>query len=297
MNLLSSLKSIKNLIIDSPMVEIKYKYNQKVRKVYAKCEWYSLTGSIKDRSAYQIYYDAIQEGQLKPGEKVVEVSSGNMGISLAGIGNLLGLDVTIIMPKNMSKERKALIKLYGARLVETRDFKSAFKECERYKKMGYFCPSQFENISNSKAHYTFTGKEIYKKLDRRPVKAFVAGVGTSGTLCGAGRYLKNKGYKIIAIEPQNAPVLSGYPPFSKHKLQGLSDEIKPKLYKDRLVDCIYQISDDDAIAMTQKLSKALSLAVGISSGANFLGAILSGQNCATVFPDDNKKYLSISQRK
>ena len=291
--MINKFKLIKKLISNTPIVEITYLYNNKKRKVYAKCEWFSLTGSIKDKPAYQIFYDAYKSGKLKQTDKIVEVSSGNMGIAICAMGNLLGNEVNIIMPKTMSEERKKLIKLYGAKLIEVNNFTDAFNLCEKYKNRGYFCTSQFESFSNYKSHYNITAKEIYKKLKDKHVNSFVAGVGTSGTLSGIGSYLKKKlNCKVIAIEPKNAKILSGKSPYGKHKLQGLSDEIVPKLYDKNIVDSIISVTDNDAIAISQNLAKELSLGVGISSGANFLGCVLNGKNAATVFPDDNKKYLS-----
>ncbi len=286
-------KTIKSLVTNTPIVEINYSFNGSKHKVYAKCEWYSLTGSIKDKVAYQIFFDAYTNEQLHTGDKIVEVSSGNMGISICAVANLLGNPVTIIMPKNMSSERKSLIRQLGATLVETDDFKSAFDLCEEYKKNGYFCTEQFANTSNIKAHALFTAHEIIKQLKNKNIYSFVAGVGTSGTLVGVGKSLKKSiGTKIVAIEPSRARILSNIPPFCHHKIQGISDEIVPSLYDDNIIDEIIPISDRDAIAMSQKLCTELSLPVGISSGANFLGCVLSEKNAVTTFADDNKKYLS-----
>lgn len=295
--MINKLKNIKKLLINIPVVEIKYKFNNKVKNIYASLEWFSLTGSIKDRVAYQIYYDAIKQKLLKKGDNIVEVTSGNMGLSLTAIGRLLGLNVTIIMPKNMSIERQKLLKLYGANLVLTEDFKSAFNLCEQYKNKGYFCSNQFANLSNKKAHKLFTAQNIYQKIKNKKVNCFVAGVGTSGTLSGAGEFFKHKKFTVYGVEPKNARILSGTPPYKKHQLQGLSDEKTPELYNKKLIDGVFQISDNDAIAMSQKLCNQLALGVGISSGANFLGAVLSGKNCVTVFADDNKKYLSTNLSK
>lgn len=290
---MKAFKSIKKMITNTPIIEIKCKFNDKIQKIFVKCEWFSLTGSIKDKVAYQIYFDAYKNGLLKKGDEVVEVSSGNMGISICAMGNLLGNPVTIIMPKNVSEERKKLIKLYGAKYIETEDFKEAFKQAQIYVKNGCFCTNQFENKSNIKIQKNVTAKEIYEKIKDEDVQCFVSGVGTGGTLCGIGSFLKQKkGLKIVAIEPAHARILSDVKPFGHHKIQGISDEIVPKLYDPNLVSQIIPIADDDAIAMSQKLCRFLSLGVGISSGANFLGAILTGKNAVTVFADDNKKYLS-----
>ena len=289
---MNNLNYIKKLICITPMVEITYKFNNKINKVYVKLEWYSLTGSVKDKVAYQIILDAYKSKNLSKNQKIVEVSSGNMGISISAIGNLTKNPVTIIMPETMSDERKKLIKSYNANLVLTKDFKEAFKLCEEYKKEGYFCTNQFENLSNIKAHYNITAKEISTKIKDKKVNNFVAGVGTSGTLIGISKRLKKLNIKCYGLEPFNARILSGVKPFKNHKLQGLSDEILPKIYDKNVIDGIVQIKDDDAIAMSQKLCSCLSLGVGISSGANFLGCVLKGDTCVTVFPDDNKKYLS-----
>ncbi len=290
---MQNLTKIKKLISASPIVDIEYEFEGNIRHVYTLLGWFSLTGSIKDRVAYQIFYDAIKKKQINSSTKVVEVSSGNMGISVCSIANLLNLETTIIMPKFMSEERKKIIKLFGAKLVLVDNFKEAFDLCAKYEKRGYFCTHQFENESNSIAHYSITGKEIYSKLKNKDVRSFVSGIGTSGTLMGAAKFLKEKmDIEVVALEPTNAPILTNSAPLKKHSIQGLSDEIIPKIYNKNLVDKIIQITDNDAIAMSQKLCKELSLGVGVSCGANFLGCVLSGTNAVTTFADSNKKYLS-----
>jgi cysteine synthase A len=290
---MKSIEHIKKLISSTPMIVVSYRFRNRIGKVYAKCEWFSLTGSIKDKTAYQILIDAYASHKISRDTPIVEVSSGNMGISLTAIANLLGNPVTIIMPKHMSIERKKLLKLYGATLIETDDFPSAFALCNEYEKSGYFCPHQFENQSNARVHSEITAQEILTQTTNKNIDAFVCGLGTSGTFTGIGRVLKEKsGLKVIAIEQDNARIITSSPPYGKHKLQGLSDEILPKLYDNTICDGVIQIKDNDAIAMAQKLCRELSLGVGISSGANVLGAILSGTNSITILPDDNKKYLS-----
>ncbi len=291
--MLHKLESIQQMLNNSPMIEIEYEYLGKTGVIYAKCEWYSLTGSIKDRVAYQIFHDAYKCGALKNGNKVVEVSSGNMGISVSAIANITGNPTTIIMPRNMSDERKKLIKLYGAKLKLVNDFSEAFKLCEKMQKHGCFCPQQFANTQNKLAHQNITGKEIADKVAGKGVKYFVSGVGTSGTLMGAGEYLKQKlGLKVIAMQPKNAQILNTNIAPKHHKIQGISDEIVPRLYDKNVVDGFVAVGDNDAIAMAKKLCKCLSLPVGISGGANFLAGVMLGEKVATVFPDDNKKYLS-----
>jgi len=177
---MEKLKNIKKLLSNTPLVDIEYRFNNEIKHVYAKCEWFSLTGSIKDKAAYQIFYDAFINKKLKKGDIIAD------GFSTNG--------VTIIMPKNMSDERKHLIRLYGATLVEVDNFKEAFILADEYVKQGYFCTNQFANESNAKAHRNITAKEIYSKLKKLNVEAFVSGVGTSGTLSGIGKVLKD-GFK------------------------------------------------------------------------------------------------------
>ena len=291
--ILNRFRQIKKLIGNTPLVQIFYRFHGKKCSMFAKLEWYNLTGSIKDRVAYQIMFDAYNEGVITQKSKVYEITSGNMGISIAGICNLLGNECEIIMPKSMSEERKKLIKLYGAKLTLVDDFKQGFMLSEQLEKQGKFFAHQFENQSNFKAHYNFTAKEIYKKLKGKKINQFVAGVGTSGTLMGVGAYLKEHSKcQVVGIEPENARILTNKCPFSHHKIQGLSDQKLPELYDKNLVDKVIQIRDEDAIKMAQKLCQTFSLGVGISSGANFLGCVLKGDRSVTTFADDNKKYLS-----
>lgn len=289
------INELEKLTGNTPLVKINFEYNGKPYSNYFKLEWYNLTGSIKDRVALSIIKNAYEIGQLHKNQEIVEVTSGNMGISLTAIGKYLGHKITIFMPSNMSEERKELLKLYGANLIEVDDFSTAFRESEKYAiENDAFLTHQFENKFNELAHFNQTGKEIFDKLYNKQVGGFIAGVGTSGTLSGTGRYLKEKmNIPVFAIEPQSSRILSTGVSQGKHKIQGLSDEIIPKLYDKKLVDGIIQVDDDDAIAMSRKLAEKFGLGVGISSGANFVGSVLTGiDNMISVFPDDNKKYLS-----
>ncbi len=290
---MKKIDEIKLLIGNTPLIEINYMFNGEKRSASFKAEWYNLTGSIKDRVALNIIKEGVENGLLKVGQEIVEVTSGNMGISLSAIGGYLGFKVTIFMPKFMSEERKRMIRMYGANLIETESFEDAFKLAEEYvQKNKAFRAHQFENISNYNAHRVSTGEEIFKQIDI--IDGFVAGVGTSGTLSGIGSLLKEKkGAKIVAVEPKSSLILSTGKSQGHHKLQGLSDNIIPKLYDSNLVDKVVAVSDNDAIAMAQKLAKEFGFGVGISSGANFIGVVLSGlKNGVSVFADDNKKYLS-----
>ena len=293
METLQKLKKIEKLIGNTPLIKITYKYNGEIRYIFAKLEWYNLSGSIKDRPAYYMIKNAYKNEELKHNQTICEVTSGNMGISICAISKLTNNPVVICMPKTMSNERKQLLKLYGAKLELVEDFEQAFKKAEEYKQKGAFLPYQFENINNTMSHYKTTAKEIIKKLGNVP--CFVSGVGTGGTLMGIGQHLKQKcNTKIVAIDPKESQLLTLGKSIGKHQIQGISDEIIPKLYKKDLVDQIIQISSIDAINMSKKLASDLGLGVGISSGANFLGCVLSQINGATtVFADDNKKYLTI----
>ena len=293
METLQKLKKIKKLIGNTPLIKITYKYNNEIRDMYAKLEWYNLSGSIKDRPAYYIIKNAYKQKKLKENQTTCEVTSGNMGISICAISKLTNNPVVVCMPKSMSSERKQLLKLYGAKLELVEDFKQAFKKAEEYKKQGAFLPYQFENKNNTLSHYKTTANEILKKLDSVP--CFVSGVGTGGTLIGIGTHLKEKcNTKVVAIDPKESQLLTLGKSIGKHQIQGISDEIIPKLYKKDIVDQIIQISSTDAIEMAKKLSNDFGIGVGISSGANFLGCVLSNiDNATTVFADDNKKYLTM----
>lgn len=288
---MNKLNEVKRLIGNTPLIEVSYSYKGKVKTVLAKLEWYNLSGSIKDRPAYEIIKTAYEKGELKEGQTICETTSGNMGISISAIARLINNPVVICMPKFMSEERKELLKLYGAKLELTENFIEAFKKAEEYKKNGAYLTYQFENDNNPKAHFNGTAKEIFSKL--KDIPYFVSGVGTGGTLMGIGSFLKSKlGTKIVALDTKEASLLTFGRSMGKHKIQGLSDEIIPKIYDRSLVDSIIQISSDDAVCMAQKLCKELGLGVGISSGANFLACVLTGDRAVTVFADDNKKYLS-----
>ena len=279
-------KSLSNLIGKTPLIKIKYKYNGVIKTACCKAEWYNLSGSIKDRVAYYILKNAYLDGSLKENQTIVEVTSGNMGISFAALSRYLGNKMIAVMPKFMSIERFKILKMYGAELDLTDGFEEAFIEAETYKNRNCFLPYQFENKYNALAHYETTAPEIEAQTDKYP--CFIAGVGTAGTLHGCGKYFKEKhNSKVFALEPLQSSILTLGKSLGSHQIQGLSDEIIPGLYPKELVD------DNDAICMAQKIAKTFGIGVGISSGANFLGCVISGMdNALTVFADDNKKYLS-----
>ena len=290
------------------MLEIRFTYKGEERIIYAKAENLNMTGSIKDRMAFHILATATTNGQLKPGARIVEATSGNTGISVAAIGRALGHPVTIFMPDWMSDERKNLIRSFGSeiRLVSKEEggFLGSIKMAEELaeKMDASFLPSQFANEYNVDAHYLTTGPELWWQLKYRYIKpdAFVAGVGTGGTVMGVGKFLKeiDPGIRVHPLEPANSPTLTTGYKVGKHRIQGISDEFIPSIVKLDKLDSVVQVDDGDAIIMAQQLASILGIGVGISSGANFLGA-LKIQNelgkdsvVVTVLPDSNKKYLS-----
>ena len=298
---------LNHLIGNTPLIGIKYRLQNNEGVIYVKCEQYNFTGSIKDRIALYILKEAFEENKLKVGDTIVEATSGNTGISLAAIGNFLGCNVKIVMPNWLSRERKHLIKSFGAQVITVSRKRGGFirsialAEKMARKNPNIFLVNQFSNINNVKAQEQ-TGKEIYKQLKNKhsQIDAFIAGVGTGGTIIGVGKALRKiyPNIKIHPLEPQESPTLSTGYKLGNHRIQGISDEFIPDIMTYDKTDEIIQVSDGDAILMAQKLAKVLGLGVGISSGANLVGAIKLQQRygfnsvIATVFPDCNKKYLS-----
>jgi len=287
---------------NTPLIKIKYKYNGKESYIYTKLESYNLTGSIKDRVAYYIIKEAYKEGKLKKGMEIVEATSGNTGIALAAMGAFFCNSVHIFMPDWVSRERLNLMKMYNAKVTliskEEGGFKRAIKEAAEYaEKNNAFLSNQFENEYNVLSHYETTGKEIIDKLGK-DVGGFVSGIGTGGTLIGVAKKLKehNKNAKIYALEPDKMPLLSQNKIIENHKIEGIGDDFIPKIVEKDKIDKIILVNDDDAVNMSKRIALKLGLGVGISSGANMIASILAKEeieaNIVTIFPDDNKKYLS-----
>lgn len=287
---------------NTPLIKIKYKYNGKENFIYSKLESYNLTGSIKDRVAYYIIKRAYDEGKLKKGMTIVEATSGNTGIALAAMGAYFGNPVHIFMPDWVSKERISLMQMYNATVTliskEQGGFKRAILEAEKYaQENGAFLSNQFENENNILAHYETTAKEIVEELDGN-VSGFVSGIGTGGTIIGVAKRLKqiNNNVKIYALEPDKMPLLSQDKIIGNHKIEGIGDDFIPKIVNKTMIDKIILVNDEDAINMARKIALNLGLGVGISSGANMIASILAKEendgNIVTVFPDDNKKYIS-----
>ena len=286
------------LIGNTPLVKIQVKYNGVIRDIYAKLEYYNLTGSIKDRMAEYVIRKSYESGLLISGMPIVEATSGNTGISFAALGALYGHTVHIFMPDWASEERVKIMQMYGANvyLVSKEDggFREAIRRADEFaKEIGGFRPNQFSSELNMLAHYEGTGKEIVEKLDN--ISAFVSGFGTGGTLMGIAKRIKesNKDAKIIAIEPKTMTLLSKEPMIGSHRIEGIGDDFLPDIMKVENIDKSMVIDDNEAINMARRLARELGLGVGISAGANFFASVLSGETgVVTVFADDFKKYIS-----
>jgi cysteine synthase A len=306
------LEALSNVVGNTPMAKITLKYKGELRNVYAKLEYFNYSGSIKDRMAYYILKDAYEKGTIKQGDEISEATSGNTGIAFSAQGSFLGHKVNIFMPNWMSMERVNLIKSLGATIVpvskEEGGFLGSIQMSKDYAAKGnVFLPLQFENDANRMAHYTTTGPEVWNQMAKFGVTpdAFVAGVGTGGTIMGAGGYLKSKNpkCKLYPMEPANSPTMTtGGKKIGNHRIQGISDEFIPEIVKLDQLDEIVSVDDGDSIIAAQMLAKVFGMGVGISSGANLISAIkvqnLYGvKNVATVFSDDSKKYLSTDYSK
>ena len=292
----------------TPLLEIVFRYKSEERRLYAKYESFNMTGSIKDRMALHVLRQSHYQGLLKTGDKIVEATSGNTGISIAAIGRAVGHEVKIYMPDWMSEERKSIIRSFGAEIQlvskEEGGFLGSIQMAKDYAMThdNVFLPSQFDNPLNVDAHYKSTGPEIWDcmQVHNMTVDAFVAGVGTGGTVMGTGKYLKERdsAVSVHPLEPSNSPTLTTGHRVGKHRIQGISDEFIPSIVNLDTLDEIVQVDDGDAIIMAQKFAKNLGLGLGISSGANFLGALMAQEKLSpkaqvvTVFSDSNKKYLS-----
>ena len=276
--------------------------DENIADVYVKLEKFNPGGSVKDRAALGMVEKAEKEGLLKPGITIVEPTSGNTGIGLALVGKLKGYKVIIVMPETMSKERRDLIKAYGAELVLTEGAKGMKGAIEKALEIGsgeeFFIPQQFENIANPEKHYETTAEEIYKDLP--DLDAVVAGVGSGGTVIGISKNLKKKNtnIKAIAVEPANSPVLSGGNP-GGHKIQGIGAGFIPGIYEKEYVDEIIQVKDEDAFKTAKALAEIEGILIGISSGAAVYAAIEvakklgKGKKVLAIAPDGGEKYISM----
>ena len=287
--------NVEKLVGNTPMIKIDYEYEGKKGSIYTKVEYYNYSGSIKDRIALYIIQKEKERGNLKDGQPIIEVTSGNTGIAFSAVGALFGHEVHIFMPDWCSLERRKLIEMYGAKihLVSREDggFKKALELVDEFaEEIGAYKPLQFDNELNVEAQYMTTGQEIVDALP--DVNAFVSGIGTGGTLMGIGKRIKdhNADAKVFALEPSTLSILKMGMDEGSHMIEGIGDDFIPGIVDEELIDDIVLIHDYDAI-----IAQELGLGIGISSGANFLASVIMDNDdlkIATVFPDDNKKYIT-----
>ncbi len=293
------------LVGNTPLIKIDFKYKDIAGSVFAKAEFYNPTGSIKDRVAQHVMRRAYETGAIQKGDTIVEATSGNTGISFAAVGSALGHPVKIYMPDWMTSERIHIMESFGAEVSlvsrEEGGFLGSIAKAEKDGEAdGVYLPRQFSNPENTEAHYLYTGREIVEQLEKIGLvaDAFVAGVGTGGTVMGIGKRLRetNPSCHVYPLEPKNSPTLSTGYKVGQHKIYGISDEFIPDLVHLSELSEVISVDDHDSILMARMLSEKLGIGVGVSSGANFLGAIQAiekgAKTVVTVFADDNKKYLS-----
>ncbi|MBO7375171.1 MAG: cysteine synthase A [Lachnospiraceae bacterium] len=298
--------SADQLIGGTPLLELTHieKANDLKAKIYAKLEYFNPAGSVKDRIAKAMLDDAEAKGLLKEGTTIIEPTSGNTGIGLASVAAARGYKIIIVMPETMSVERRQLMKAYGAELVLTegsKGMKGAIAKAEELNKEieNSFIPSQFTNPANPKAHLATTGPEIWEDTDGN-VDIFVAGVGTGGTITGVGEYLKSQkaSVKVVAVEPQDSPVLSKGTA-GAHKIQGIGAGFVPEVLNTKVYDEIIPVSNEDAFATGKLVGTSEGVLVGISSGAALFAGIElakrpenAGKNIVVLLPDTGDRYLS-----
>lgn len=286
------------------MVKLKKLVDEGCAEVLVKLESFNPGGSVKDRIAYAMILDAEEKGLLKPGGTIIEPTSGNTGIGLAMVAAARGYRLILVMPDTMSIERRSLLAAYGAELVLTpgaQGMSGAIAKSDEILKENpdYFRPQQFENPANPEIHRKTTALEVLEQTDER-IDAFVAGVGTGGTLTGVGEVLKEriKDVKVVAVEPANSPVLSGGKP-SPHRIQGIGAGFVPDVLSTSIIDEIIQVKDEDALEYARLLAQREGIFVGISSGAAAFAALKvarefgPGKRVVAVLPDTGERYLSI----
>ena len=296
------ITNVLDLIGNTPLVSLEATTGL---QIYAKAEFFNPGGSIKDRIALNMLEEAEKSGKLRPGMTIIEPTSGNTGIGLALCGVRKGYKVIIVMPENMSDERKKIIRALGADLVLTPpelSIDGSVQEALRLASSSdeYFVPQQFENLANPQAHYKTTAREIVEQLGKK-IDIFVSGIGSGGTLQGIASYLleQNPDCKIVAVEPKNVSALLGHEP-GLHQIQGIGDGFVPAVLDTKIITDIVEVSDDDAINTARELAKVQGLLVGTSSGANVWAAKKMADKygkdkvIATVLADRAERYFSTS---
>ncbi|MCP4255152.1 MAG: cysteine synthase A [Candidatus Scalindua sp.] len=287
----------------TPVVRINNISDEKCANIFGKLEMFNPAGSVKDRIGMAMILDAENKGILKPGDTIVEPTSGNTGIALAMVAAVKGYKAVFTMPETMSLERRALLRYFGAEIVLTegpKGMKGAIEKAEELvREKGYFQPQQFDNPANPQIHRETTGPEIVEDFQGKELHYFVAGVGTGGTISGTGEVLKKQfSYiKNIAVEPAESPILSGGEP-GPHKIQGIGAGFVPSIYDKEVVDDVCQVSGEDAFKMAIRLAKEEGIFCGISSGANMHVALKVARdagpdkNVLVVLPDTGERYIS-----
>lgn len=299
-------KEITELIGGTPLVRLNRISRDGAATIYAKVESFNPGGSVKDRICLNMINEAERQGRLKPGSTIVEPTSGNTGIGLALVSAVRGYRLILVMPESMSMERASLLSSYGAQLVLTaawEGMKGAIKEAESIvaQNPSYFMPDQFSNPANPAIHRRTTAVEIWDALNGK-IDAFVAAVGTGGTITGCGEVFKERNPRInvIAVEPAGSPVLSGGDP-GPHKIQGIGAGFIPKVLNRSILDRVITVTDDEAYQTTKLLAKKEGLLVGISAGANVFAAqkvaeeLGPDKNVVTILPDTGERYISIEK--
>lgn len=295
--------SITDLIGQTPIVKLNKLQNENSADIYLKLEYFNPGSSVKDRIALAMIETAEQSGELKPGDTIIEPTSGNTGIGLAMVAAAKGYKSILVMPETMSLERRNLLRAYGADLVLTpgpEGMKGAIaKATELAKEHGYFIPQQFENKANPEVHRTTTGPEIVEAFGDDGLDAFIAGIGTGGTITGAGEVLREKypNIKIYAVEPADSPVLSGGKP-GPHKIQGIGAGFVPSILNTDLYDEIIQVNTEESFDYARRAAKEEGILGGISSGGAIAAAIKvaeklgKGKKVLAILPSNGERYLS-----
>ncbi len=300
----SQLNSSLELIGQSPLVKLNSVHPDNGASIFVKLEFSNPGGSVKDRIALAMIEDAEKRGILKPGSTIIEPTSGNTGIGLALVGAVRGYKVILVMSENMSAERRMILESFGAQTELSRAEFGMEGTIERAEELlaenpDYFMPQQFNNPANPEVHRLTTGPEIIEAMNGEALDAFVAGIGTGGTITGAGEVLKQHydNIKIVGVEPATSAVLSGKHP-GPHKIQGIGAGFKPKVLNMDVVDRLHPVTDEDAFAFAQRLAKEEGLLVGISSGAAAYAAyklaeeLGPGKSVVAIMPDSGERYFS-----
>lgn len=296
-------KNILALIGNTPVVKLNKMHGKNSAKIYCKLEFFNPLGSIKDRIALNMIEEAERTQKIRPGDTLIEPTSGNTGIGLAYVSAVKGYKLILVIPETMSKERIKILKALGAKVLLTsgaHGMKGAVEKAEELeKKEGYFCPGQFTNPTNPETHRKTTAREILRQVP--DIDVFVAGVGTGGTITGVGEVLKkeikDRKIRIVAVEPEDSPVLSGGKPGS-HKIQGIGAGFIPDVLNLKIIDEIIRVKNEDAFATSRRLASEEGIFAGVSSGAavwaalNLAKGLSEEKKIVTILPDTGERYLS-----